>query len=248
MLSSMGVQIEKSEVEEDGTKVYQTRIIPPNRPLTPIQLILPGDISAAAFLIVAALITPGSEITIPGVGINPTRIGLIDALRSMGGDIEIQQVNLQAGEPVGDIKVRYSRLKGSQVNGPLVVRMIDEFSIFGTAAVYASGQTAVSDAAELRLKESDRIQTLCQELSKLGVAAQEAEDGFTIQGGILPGGGTVQSHGDHRLAMAMAVLGLGASAPVSIEGAEMIDESFPGFIDCLQELGANLSIVHEEPA
>ncbi len=246
MLASMGVQIEKSELEEAGFLWFETRLIPPRSSLAPLNIILPGDCSAAAFLIAAALLTPGSDVEIPGVGINPTRTGLIDALRDMGGQIEITNQTLQAGEPVGNLRVRYSLLNGGRVDGPLVVRMIDEFSAFGAVAAYAGGQTVVRNAAELRLKESDRIHSLCQELEKLGVSTDEIEDGFTIYGGKHPRGGMVVSHGDHRLSMAMATLGLGAAGPVSVSGAEIIDESFPGFVACLRGLGANLAITQAE--
>jgi 3-phosphoshikimate 1-carboxyvinyltransferase len=245
MLSSMGVKIESFEVMENGKTLYETHLSPPDGPLKPLDLVLPGDISAAAFLIVAGLITPGSEIHIPGVGLNPTRTGLLDALRAMGGDIQVGNETLQAGEPVGDLIVRYSPLSAIQVSGPLVVRMIDEFSIFGVAVAYGHGKTVVCEAAELRLKESDRIHTLCEELGKLEVGVSEAEDGFTVQGGPLPAGGTVQAHGDHRLAMAMAVLGLNSRAAVQVIGAEMMDESFPGFTTCLRSLGANLTTSDE---
>ncbi len=207
---------------------------------------LPGDISAAAFLIVAALVTPDSEITLPGVGINPTRTGIIEALQEMGGDIRISNQNLQAGEPVADLTVRYSHLAGVKVSGPLVVRMIDEFSIFGIAAAYAEGKTIVRDASELRLKESDRIRTLCEEMRKLHVDIAEVEDGFDVNGGSLPCGGNVNGRGDHRLAMSMAVMGFGADSPVCVDGAEIIDESFPEFINCLRDLGASITIPEEE--
>jgi len=245
MLSSMGVCVEKFKVEERGTVSYETRIQPLRKPLSPLVMNLPGDISAAAFLIVAALITPGSEIYISGVGINPTRTGIIEALQKMGGDIRILNQSLQAGEPVGDIMVRFSPLSGIDVFGPLVVRMIDEFSVFGVAAAYANGKTNVRDASELRVKESDRILTLREELSKLKVDITEADDGFSVNGGNLPCGGMVRAHGDHRLAMALAVLGLGAKAKVCVEGAEIIHESFPEFVHCLKSLGADVSISGE---
>jgi 3-phosphoshikimate 1-carboxyvinyltransferase len=227
--------------------VYETQISPPTGGLRPIQLDLPGDISAAAFLIAAAIITPGSEVALPEVGINSTRVGIIDALRAMGGHIEITHPREQAGEPVADLLVQSSALHGIEVSGPLVVRMIDEFSVFGAAAAFAAGETRVRDAAELRLKESDRIGTLCQELRKMGVTANEAADGFVIYGG-MPAGGTVEAHGDHRLAMAMAVAGLAARAPVSVSGAEMMDESFPGFVNTLRSLGANCVEEMGQPA
>lgn len=245
MLGSMGVEITSSGDQEQG--LYETRLAPPTAPLRPIQMVLPGDISAAAFLIVAATITPGSEIHLPGVGINPTRVGLIDALRAMGGMIEIIHPREQAGEPVGDLVVRSAELRAIEVSGPLVVRMIDEFSVFGAAAAFAQGDTRVRDAAELRLKESDRISTLCQELTKIGAAAEELPDGFVVHGG-QPRGGLVEAHGDHRLAMAMAVAGLAAQQPVSVLGAEMLNESFPGFVKILRDLGANCAEAVEEPA
>lgn len=245
MLGSMGVSIHS--VGDVGNGIYETRLSPPDGRLRSIQLTLPGDISAAAFLIAAASITPGSEVRLPGVGINPTRVGIIDALRMMGGVIEIQNPREQAGEPVGDIIVQAADLHGIEVSGSLVVRMIDEFSVFGAAAAFASGDTLVRDAAELRLKESDRISTLCHEMGKIGVTAQEAADGFVVHGG-LPRGGLVEAHGDHRLAMAMAVTGLAALGPVTVMGAEMIDESFPGFVATLRGLGAILTEDLEQPA
>ena len=241
MLSSMGARV-TSRVLDGESPVYETRLTPPANPLRPLHMTLPGDMSAAAFLIVAGLITPGSEIVIPGVEINPTRTGLIDALRAMGADIHVENETEQAGEPVANLRVRSSRLCSGQVCGPLVVRMIDEFSVFGAAAAYAKGVTEVREAAELRLKESDRISTLVQELNALGADAKEQADGFTIAGGQSPLGGTATAHGDHRLAMAMAVAGLAARGPVTVEGAEIIDESFPGFVQSLRGLGARIAI------
>ncbi len=241
MLGSMGARV-TSRVLDGESPVYETRLTPPANPLRPLHMTLPGDMSAAAFLIVAGLITPGSEIVIPGVEINPTRTGLIDALRAMGADIHVENETEQAGEPVANLRVRSSRLCSGQVCGPLVVRMIDEFSVFGAAAAYAKGVTEVREAAELRLKESDRISTLVQELNALGADAKEQADGFTIAGGQSPLGGTATAHGDHRLAMAMAVAGLAAHGPVTVEGAEIIDESFPGFVQSLRGLGARIAI------
>jgi 3-phosphoshikimate 1-carboxyvinyltransferase len=207
-----------------------------------LSLSLPGDFSSAAFLIIAALITPESSITIRQVGLNPGRTGLLDALLAMGADIRITKQSDHNGEPVGDLTVRHSKLQATQITGDLVVRMIDEFPVFAVASAYATGTTMVSDASELRHKESDRISALCQELSVLGVQATETPDGFTIQGGKIPGGGKVQPHGDHRLAMSMAVAGLAAREPVTIQDADITAESFPEFIPTLQELGAKLAI------
>jgi len=238
MLRSMGVDV----VTRRGTS-YETRLIPPEpRVLNPLLIELPGDISAAAFLVVAALITPGSDITLKGVGLNPDRTGLLDALDSMGGNIQVTSLSERNGEPVGDVRVWYSRLMGTQISGPLVVRMIDEFPALAVAAICAEGITTVSDAIELRTKESDRISALCLELRKLGVQATETTDGFFIRGGQPVIGGVVQAHGDHRLAMALAVAGLAAQAPVTVQGAEIIHESFPGFTNTFQALGAPLII------
>lgn len=237
MLKWMGVEV----VSGNG---FVTRLTPPSPlRLKPLELILPGDISAAAFLIVAALIVPGSDITIHSVGLNPTRTGLLDVLLDMRANLEIIPYPDQAGEPVGDVIVRGSELTGVEVNGSRVVRMIDEFPAFAIAAAYATGITVVKDAQELRYKESDRIAALCQELRRLGIAASETPDGFIIQGGLPVTGGVVSAHGDHRLAMALSLAGLIAQAPVSVTGAEMLDESFPGFIGALHQLGADIQTI-----
>lgn len=250
MLRSMGVEISSQTVEVSGRTFYETSLIPPSTLLRPICFRLPGDFSAAAFLIAAALITPGSEVRIPGVGLNPTRTGLLDVLRGMGGEIGITGICEQAGEPVGDLLVRASRLRGARIGGEMVVRMIDEFSVFGAAAAFAEDHSEARDAGELRYKESDRIATLCQTLNHLSgtrsAAAVETPDGFIITGGGDLAGGTAQAHGDHRVAMAAAVTGLAARSPVTVEGAEIIGESFPGFIDQLQGLGAALEIGPEQ--
>ena len=188
----------------------------------------------------AALIAPASKIIIPNVGLNPTRTGLLDALVQMGADIQITGLNKSGGEPVGTLAVQSSRLHGTEICGGLVVRMIDEFPIFAVAAAFAGGKTLVRDATELRYKESDRIGKLCQELFKLGVDIKETEDGFIIDGGKLLSGGEVISHGDHRLAMSLMVAGLGTAKPVTIQGAQVVRESFPEFVKIFKKLGANL--------
>jgi 3-phosphoshikimate 1-carboxyvinyltransferase len=239
MLGSMGVRVQNLGEQPGGS--YVTVLEPAGaEPLHPLHMRLPGDISSAAFLMVAGLIAPGSEIRVRGVGLNPTRTGLVDALQAMGGDIRVENLSDQGGEPSGDLLIRASRLHATAISGPLVVRMIDEFSAFGAAAAYAEGVCEVRDARELRYKESDRITTLCQELGALGVRCEEYEDGFRVWGG-QPGGGAVAAHGDHRLAMAMTIAGLAASAPVQVAQAEMMNESFPGFAETLLRLGADLS-------
>jgi 3-phosphoshikimate 1-carboxyvinyltransferase len=241
MLRSMGVVVECEQLFDDGGHQYVTRLTPP-KPLRlmPLDFAIPGDISSAAFLIVASLITPGSEVLIRNVGLNPTRTGLLDVLADMGAEIVIEPHGDQQGEPVGDLCVRSSVLHGTQVTGPLVVRMIDEFPAFAIAAAFAQGLTKVSQAEELRLKESDRISMLCHELASLGVQVSETPDGFTIQGGELPQGGQVNAHSDHRLAMSLALVGLASQECVTVSGAEMITESFPGFIEVLRGLGARM--------
>jgi len=208
--------------------------------LSPLNFTLPGDMSSAAFLLVAALIVPDSEITLCNVGINPTRTGLLDALLAMGADIRVVEKGRQCGEPLGDVTARSSRLNAINVSGDLVVRMIDEFPIFAVAAACARGRTVVAEAGELRYKESDRITTLCDELRLIGVETGETADGFTVQGGFKLPGGSADAHCDHRLAMAMAVAGLASENPVSIAGADSIGESFPGFVEVLHSFGANL--------
>jgi 3-phosphoshikimate 1-carboxyvinyltransferase len=239
MLRGMGVQVQ-TEAEPSGA--YAVTLTPPTIPLAPLQGALPGDFSAAAFLIAAALITPGSRLELRDVGLNPTRTGLLDVFRAMGGQIEAANLRETCGEPVGDLTVRASRLHGTQISGELVVRMIDEFPAFAAAAVFADGPSSVRDAQELRYKESDRISVLCTELRSAGAQAVETPDGF-----ILPGGGArgtqntpVNPHGDHRLAMALAVVGFAAAGPVRVEGAEITRESFPDFPAVLRSLGAEI--------
>ena len=233
MLAAMGVDIQ--------VRCTRVTLNPPgsNR-LKPLHLVLPGDISSAAFLIVAALITPGSQITLRDVLLNPTRTGLLDALKAMGANIQIDVRSDLGGEPAGDVSARFSILNGIEIDGTLAVRMIDEFPVFAIAAAFARGQTVVRGAAELRHKESDRILALCAELRQLGIDLDETSDGFRILGGKPVRGGTARAHGDHRLAMALAVAGLASETLVSIQDAEIVAESFPGFVDTLRTLGANL--------
>ena len=165
---------------------------------------------------------------------------MLDVLLRMGAQIEIHQKADQAGEPIGDLHVRYSYLHGSNVSGDLVVRMIDEFPVFAIAAAHSAGLSRVCDAQELRYKESDRISTLLQQLSLLGVQTQESSDGFSIFGGKDFQGGSIHSQGDHRLAMSMAVAGLTSRSPIQIQQAEIIDESFPNFSDLFNSLGADM--------
>jgi 3-phosphoshikimate 1-carboxyvinyltransferase len=238
MLASQGVGIETFEDRQH----FVTRLFPPATPLSPIHMTLPGDFSSAAFLITAALITPGSDLVLKGIGLNPTRTGLLDAFLEMGADIQVSNRREQAGEPVGDLNIRHSRLHGTRVSGPLVVRMIDEFPAFATAALFAEGESRVSGAEELRTKESDRITCLCQEIAGLGGKIQELPDGFIVHGGSQSRGGWVDPHGDHRMAMALALVGLAAQEPVTVRNSQIIQESFPEFPQILQQLGADLCL------
>ncbi len=233
MLNSMGASI-------DTSTPLCVKVNPLQQPLAPLHLALPGDISSAAFLLVAAAIVPGSEISLRDVGINPTRTGILDMLSAMGATIELSNQRTIAGEPVGDITLRAAPLKGVRVSGDTVVRMIDEFPAFAVAACAATGTTEVFDAEELRYKESDRISVLCNELKKLGVDLEERPDGFSIRGGTLKGG-NCQAHGDHRLAMSLALTGLIAPTPVTVAEAQILNESFPDFVPQLTSLGATAS-------
>jgi len=209
-------------------------------PLKPLSMDLPGDISAAGFLIVAAIITQGSKLVLEEVGLNSTRTGLLDVLTSMGADLDVQITAQTAGELTGRIIARSSKLQGVTVSGDLVVRMIDEFPIFAVAAACAEGETVVKDAAELRYKETDRIKALCQQLQNIGIMIKETRDGFIIQGNQQIPGGTAQSCGDHRLAMSLAVAGLASHQGVTIEDIEIINQSFPSFFELLQYTGISL--------
>jgi len=244
MLEGMGVEIERKLLpsESNSYQSYLTRLVPPPAGvLNPLNMKLPGDISAAAFLIVAALIVPDSHIFLPSIGLNPTRIGLIDVLQTMGADIQISNQSIQGGEPIGDLDIRYSDLHAVQVNGEQVVRMIDEFPIFAVAAAFANGKTIVSNALELRHKESDRISALSQELSTIGVQISEQPDGFEVIGGSILHGGEVKPHRDHRLAMSLAIAGLASENPVIVHDAKIIAESFPNFVDIFKSLGASIT-------
>lgn len=197
-------------------------------------VIVPGDISSAAFFMVAGLITPGAEITICNVGINPTRSGVIDILTAMGGQLELLNVREQSGEPVADILVRYSRLKGIDIGGDLVPRAIDEFPVISVAAALAEGTTTIREAEELRVKETDRIAAMVSELGKLGARLEARPDGMVIEGIERFQKGNVTSHGDHRIAMSMAVAALSAAGDVTIEDVACTETSFPGFWESLR--------------
>ncbi len=203
---------------------------------------VPADFSSAAFFIVAACIVPGSELRLEAVGMNPRRTGLLTALRRMGADIREENANEQGGEPVADLVVRHAPLHGAEIGGDLVPDMIDEFPALFVAAACAEGHTVVRDAAELRVKESDRIATMAQGLRTLGIDVEEHPDGATITPGPLLGG-TVDSHGDHRIAMSFAVAAQRAQGEVRIGDVANVATSFPGFEELALTSGIGLQAV-----
>ena len=204
------------------------------------EVIVPGDISSAAFFMVAGLVTPGAELTIRNVGINPTRSGIIDILIAMGGDLELLNIREQSGEPVADVLVRHSNLKGIEISGDMVPRAIDEFPVISVAAALAEGITTIRDAEELRVKETDRIAAMVSELGKLGAQVEARPDGMVITGVEQLNAGKVSSHGDHRIAMSMAIAALSARGEVTIEDAACTETSFPGFWELLTKISGSL--------
>lgn len=228
MLQAMG-----ADIKVQGYEV----ILKPGQELRAQEFFVPGDISSAAFFLVAALIVPGSEIMIREVGINPTRAGLIEVLLAMGARINIENQRVIGGEPIGDIVASYSELRGVQVEGEIIPRLIDEIPILAVAMALAQGESRVQDAGELRVKESDRIKAICSELGKMGASIEELEDGFVIQGrpdGLK--GAAVDSRGDHRIAMSTAIAALKASGETIVHNSEIVDISFPEFWPLLGRL------------
>ncbi|MBN1439892.1 MAG: 3-phosphoshikimate 1-carboxyvinyltransferase [Anaerolineales bacterium] len=217
------------------------RVFPLEKPLPSFDLRIPGDFSSAAFLIVAAAIVPGSDVLFKDVGLNPRRTGLLAVLRRMGARIEERTHAELSGEPVGDLRVRAGELAGTVIEGSEVVDMIDEFPALAVAAACVGGTTEVRNAAELRLKESDRISALAGELRAVGIPVEESPDGFAIRGPASIRGGLADARGDHRLAMALAVAGMVSADGVEIDGAESIGESFPDFPALAGALGARLA-------
>ena len=197
---------------------------------------IPGDISSAAFFLVAAALISGSRIVVRRVGVNPTRDGVIEILRRMGAEIELLNATIETGEPVADLKVTGKRLKGLEIGAELVARTIDEYPILAIAAALAEGDTVINGVKELRFKESDRISAMSEGLRRLGVDVEEREDGLTIRGRETLQGNKVRSFGDHRIAMSLAIAGLCAEGGVEIDDAQCVAISFPTFFDLLDEI------------
>lgn len=208
--------------------------------LTATTIDVPADISSAAFFLVGASIAPGSDLVLEHVGVNPTRTGVIDILRLMGADIEVLNPRWAGGEPVADLRVRYAPLRGIRIPEALVPLAIDEFPALFIAAACAAGETALTGAEELRVKESDRIQVMADGLTTLGIVAKPTADGVEIQGGELTGG-MVESCGDHRIAMSFTMAGLRASGPIQIRDCANVNTSFPGFVPLARNAGLTMT-------
>lgn len=205
--------------------------------LQPKKITVAGDISSAAFFIVAGLIVSGSDIILKNVGLNPTRTGFLDVVQKMGADIEILDKKLVSNEEVGDIRVKYSQLKGCTIEGEIIPRLIDELPVIAVLATQAEGMTIIKDAEDLRNKESDRIKAIVTELKKLGANIEETPDGFIVQGKTnLKGGVEVETYHDHRLAMSLYVAGMVCAIPILINGFEWVNISFPEFEKLMNQL------------
>lgn len=197
---------------------------------------IPGDISSAAFFLVAGAIVPGSDILLKNVGLNPTRTGIIDVLEAMGADVKIEPYDQEAAEPAGDIWIKYSKLNAATVEGDLIPRLIDEIPVIALLATQAEGKTIIKDAGELKVKETNRIDTVVNELKKLGANIEATEDGMIIYGQQNLAGGTVSAYGDHRIGMMLSIAALLCQKDVVLEQSEAVAVSYPGFFDDLYSL------------
>ena len=241
MLRAFGVEV--IVTDEPGARVIR---IAPGQKLTGTRIRVPGDPSSAAFPVVAALVTPGSAVTVEGVLLNPLRAGLFETLREMGADLTIENLRDEGGEPVGDVTARHSAMKGVDVPAERAPSMIDEYPILAVAAAFAEGRTVMRGVGEMRVKESDRIALMAAGLTACGVAVEEEPETLTVVGAAranhpVRGGASVVTHGDHRIAMSHLVLGLASGQPVSVDEPGMIATSFPTFVSMMTGLGAGLA-------
>ncbi len=227
-LQAMGARIKK-----EGKQIS---LEPSSSPLKAQDVNIPGDLSAGAYWMVAGSIHSKAKVRIPGCGVNPTRTGILDALSGMGARIQRLNQRTEGGEPMADIHVEPSDLVGIELSGEIIPRIIDEIPVLAVAACCAKGKTVIRDAAELRVKESDRIATTARELMKMGAHIEELPDGMIIHGGAPLKGAAVESHGDHRLAMSLAIAALVAEGETVIQDAEVVDISYPGFWEHLEAL------------
>lgn len=240
MLKGFGAELSVA-LEEDGARIISIR---GEAELKPQHIVVPGDPSSAAFPVVAALLVPGSDVIVENVGLNPTRAGLFEVLRQMGGQIDYLDSREVGGEPVADLHVRGSLLRGIEVSPDIVPSMVDEFPVLFVAAALAEGRTVTRGLEELRVKESDRITVMAEGLRAIGARVEETEDGLIIDGTggeKLPGGATVAAHLDHRIAMSFAVAGLMARDAVTIDDMAPVQTSFPIFTDLMRTLGAEVA-------
>ena len=240
MLAGFGAEL-VVEIDAGGARIISIR---GEAELKPQHIVVPGDPSSAAFPVVAALLVPGSEVTVENVGLNPTRAGLFEMLRAMGADLSFANERVVGGEPVADILVRHSALTGIEVPPDIAPSMIDEFPILFVAAALAKGRTVARGLEELRVKESDRIATMAEGMRAIGAQVEEVEDGLIIDGtdgAPLAGGATIAARLDHRIAMSFAVAGLVSAQPVTIDDMAPVATSFPGFVDLLTGLGADVA-------
>ncbi|WP_040228362.1 3-phosphoshikimate 1-carboxyvinyltransferase [Bhargavaea cecembensis] len=227
MMQNFGIRIES----EDGI----IRLAGGQKP-SAVHVDVPGDISSAAFFLAAAALVPGSRVELGNVGLNPTRTGMLDALEAMGADMEVDESGSADSEPRGTVTVRHSSLRGTEISGALIPRLIDEIPVIALLATQAEGTTVIRDAEELRVKETDRIAAVAEELGKLGADIEPAPDGMIIRGPVKLRGGSVDSRGDHRIGMMAAVAALITDGPVTLEDPDCIGISYPGFFEDLDSL------------
>lgn len=220
------------DIRSEGT----TATLTPGKPLKGCKILVPSDISSAAYFLVSGLITPGSDLIIENVGINPTRDGILRVIEAMQGDVQKCNIRESAGEPVCDLRVKYSSLVGTTIEGDLIPTLIDEIPVIAVLAAYAQGKTVIKDAAELHFKESDRIEAVVSNLRKIGVSAVPTEDGMIIEGNGKVQGGTICSYDDHRIAMSFAIAALGSEEGIEIEQPDCIKISYPDFFHTLNQL------------
>jgi 3-phosphoshikimate 1-carboxyvinyltransferase len=246
MLRGFGAEVAVRDTPE-GRQI----VLPGGQSLRGTKIRVPGDPSSAAFPLVAALVTPGSEVTVEGMLLNPLRIGLLDTLGDMGADLSVTNVREEGGELVGDVTARHSELQGVEVPPERAPSMIDEYPILAVAAAFAQGKTIMRGIGEMRVKESDRIALMAAGLTACGIGVEEEPEALTVIGAkrgnhLVGGGAGVTTHGDHRIAMSHLVLGLAAEAPVSVDEPGMIATSFPEFVSLMRGLGAEIEA--EQPA
>jgi 3-phosphoshikimate 1-carboxyvinyltransferase len=237
LLAACGVEV---TVEDLGGGARRIEVEPPEMLEVPGEISIPGDLSSAAFWVAAALVVPGSEVRIRGVGLNPTRTGFLDILSRMGADVEASKVMEDlAGEPVGELIVRHSMLRGTRVGAEDVPGAVDELPLLALVGAFAEGETVVEGAGELRLKETDRISAVCEEFRKVGVEIEEREDGFVVRGAGAIKGGRASSRGDHRLAMGLGVAGLASRDGVEVEEMAASAVSYPDFLRDLESIACS---------